>query len=33
MLFDYETRLFIAELVIIGIFTFLIVVSLLTYIY
>ena len=33
MLFDYETRLFIAELVIISIFTFLIVVSLLTYIY
>nr|DAU35310.1 MAG TPA: hypothetical protein [Caudoviricetes sp.] len=33
MLFDYETRLFIAKLVIISIFTFLIVVSLLTYIY
>nr|DAG88729.1 MAG TPA: hypothetical protein [Crassvirales sp.] len=33
MLFDYETRLFIAELVIISIFTFLVVASLLTYIY
>ena len=33
MLFDYKTRLFIAELVIISIFTFLVVESLLTYIY
>ena len=33
MLFDYEIRLFIAELVIISIFTFLVVESLLTYIY
>lgn len=33
MLFDYETKLFIAELVIISVFTFLVVASLLTYIY
>ena len=33
MLFNYENRLFIAELTIIGIFTFLVVSSLLTYIY
>ena len=33
MLFDYKTRLFTAELVIISIFTFLVVTSLLTYIY
>lgn len=33
MIFDYETRLFIAELVMIGVFTFLVVSSLLSYIY